>query len=180
MEILKLIALFVGSALLFTCCSATTSPNLSYQEKPFRTHISWKTENLSARAILTSIPVIDDNQNKTKNITLEFTSPENLSGIKVSKLGENITVSLDGMKISAPYAERWLEIAKLFDIEATVKESSISELDGVRFNFITAVSDSGEDYSLYLYKDSGLPRRITGTVGASECTVDVISFEFIP
>ena len=179
MEIIKLIALILGSALLFTCCSSASMPNLSYQKKSFRAHIFWNTTNLSVGAILTSI-VKDEEDAATRTIILEFTSPENLCGIKVTKSTEGTSVSLDGMQISAPYAESYMEIAKFFDIEATVKESAVRELDGVSLNFIRAVSDIGEEYSLHLYKDSGLPRRICGTLGDGECTLDVISFEFIP
>ena len=179
MEIIKLIALLLGSALLFTCCSSASMPNLSYQKKSFRAHIFWETPNISVGAIFTSIAK-DEEDTASRIITLEFTSPENLCVIKVTKSGEDTSVSLDGMQISAPYAESYLEIAKFFDIEATVKESSVQELDGVSLNFIRAVSDSGEEYSLHLHKNSGLPRRICGTLGNGECTLDVISFEFIP
>ena len=178
MEIIKLLALLIGSAILFVCCAAHPTPNLSYQEKAFRAHILCNSEDFSFGAILTSIPSPSDTADKT--ITLEFTSPESLCGIKVSKNGEEVTVSLDGMQISAPHVLSWLAIADFFNIDATVKESSIEIIDAQKLNFIKAVSDDGKEFSLYLYPSSSLPRRICGNANGNPVTLDVISFEFIP
>ena len=172
MEIIKLVVILLGSALLFSCCAAPDMPNLSYQQKPFRAHISWNTDNITVSAVLTSIP--------SQDLTLEFISPDSLSGIKIAKSGENICVSLGDMKINAPHALAWLKIADFFNIDATVTESSVTELDGVRLNYIKARADQGEEYSLFLFPSSGLPRRICGQLEGTQCTVDVISFEFIP
>ena len=180
MEIIKLLALLIGSAIIFACCTAHPSPNLSYQEKAFRAHIFWQTEDISIGAVITSLPSLDPEQDEARSITLEFTAPESLLGITVCKSGGEVTASLDGMEISAPHAERWLAIAELFDIEATVKESSIETLDGQKLNFIRAVSDDGKEFSLYLFPASGLPRRICSEINGSPCTLEVISFEFIP
>ena len=178
MEIIKLLALLIGSAILFTCCAARPTPNLSYQEKAFRTHVYCQNENMTFGAIFTSIP--SDDETSCRALSLEFTSPESLCGIKVSKRGDAVRVYLDDMEISAPHAACWLEIAELFNIEATVKESSVTSIDGQRLNFIKAVSDDGKEFSLYLYPASGLPRRILGNINGTPCTLDVISFEFIP
>ena len=180
MEIIKLLALLIGSALIFTCCTAHPSPKLSYQEKSFRAHVYWQSSDISIGAILTSIPYVSQSGESTRKLTLEFTAPENLCGIKVCQCGEDVTVSLDDMEISEPHAVRWLCIADLFDIEATVKESSVENVDGQKLNFIKAVSDDGREFSLYLYPSSGLPRRICGEINGRSCTLDVISFEFIP
>ena len=178
MEIIKLLALLIGSAILLTCCSARPSPNLSYQEKAFRAHVYCQNDNMTFGAIFTSIPSAED---PTKRyVCLEFTSPESLCGIKVCERGGAVTVSLDGMEISAPHAVRWLSLAELFSIDATVKKSALTSIDGQKFNFIKAVSDDGKEFSLYLHPASGLPRRILGDINGALCTLDVISLEFIP
>lgn len=180
MEIIKLLALLIGSAILFACCTARPAPTLSYQEKAFRVHVMCQNDNQTFGAILTSIPSSTENDLPSRDLTLEFTSPESLCGIKVQKQKESITVTLDGIEISAPQAARWLALADLFSIDATVKESSVTDLDGQRVNFIEAVSDDGKEFSLYLYPSSGLPRRICGDINGFLSTIDVISFEFIP
>ena len=180
MEIIKLLALLIGSAILFACCAARPAPTLSYQEKAFRAHIVCQSDEASFGAILTSVPSSEESDTAERNLTLEFTSPDTLCGIKVQKNSHGVTVLLDEMEISAPHAIRWLSIAELFDIEATVKESSIETLDGQKLNFINAVSDDGKEFSLYLYPSSGLPRRILGEINDKPTTLDVISFEFIP
>ena len=180
MEIIKLLALLIGSVIILTSCAARPAPNLSYQEKPFRAHILCQSDEFSFGAILTSIPSSEEQSASGRDITLEFTSPETLCGIKVHKSGESVTVRLDGMEISAPHALCWLSLAELFDIDATVKHSSVETLDGQKLNFIKAVSDDGKEFSLYLYPSSGLPRRISGDINGSPLTLDVISFEFIP
>lgn len=177
MEIIKLVVILLGSALLFTCCATPDQPNLSYQQKPFRAHLSWNTDNLTVCAVFTSIPMQDPS---SSTLTLEFISPDSLNGIKITKIGENICVKLDDMEINAPHALTWMKISDFFNIDATVTESSVRELEGVRLNYIKAKSDLGEEYSLFLFPSSGLPRRICGTIGGRECILDVISFEFIP
>ena len=180
MEIIKLLALLIGSAILFTCCSARQEPNLFYQEKPFRTHIIWKSNDTSFGAILTSLQKKDSSTTPSKQLTLEFTCPESLAGIRVCKDNESTTVTLGELKISSQEAERWLSVSALFEIEATVKESSSIMIDNQSTNLIRAVSDDGKEYTLHLFSASGLPRRISGEVNGAICTVDVISFEFIP
>ena len=177
MEIIKLVVILLGSALLFSCCAAPDQPSLDYQQKPFRAHISWNTDNLTVCAVMTSLPTTDLSSH---NLTLEFTSPDSICGIKITKNGEFTRVSLGDMEIDAPYALGLLNIADFFNIDATVTESSVIELDGVRLNYIKAMSDQGEEYSLFLFPSSGLPRRICGKINGRECTMDVISFEFIP
>ena len=179
MEIIKLLALLFGCAILFSSCATRPSQNLSYQEKPFRAHLIFESTGASSGAILTSIPSIDADGTPKKALCLEFTSPENLCGIKVEKRDGETKVSLDGLVISSPYAERLLSVSELFDIDATVKESSVETIDGQSLNFIKAVSDDGKEFSIHLYPASGLPRRISGIVNGSTCTVDVISFEII-
>ena len=177
MEIIKLVVILLGSALLFTCCAAPDQPNLDYQQKPFRTHISWNTDNLTVCAVMTSLPATDLSSHA---LTLEFISPDSLGGIKITKNGQNTRVSLGDMEINDPHALGLLNIADFFNIDATVTESSVTELEGVRLNYIKATSDNGEEYSLFLFPASGLPRRICGKINGRECTLDVISFEFIP
>ena len=180
MEIIKLLALLIGSAILFTCCAAHPSPNLSYQEKAFRAHVYCQNDDMSFGAILTSIPCPTQDDPHARYQTLEFTAPESLCGIKVSQQNGTVTVSLDGTEISSPEAARWLALTELFDIEATVKESSVTSIDAQKLNFVRAVSDDGREFSLYLFPSSGLPRRILGDINGVPSTLDVISFEFIP
>ena len=176
MEIIKLLALLIGSALLFACCAAHPEPNLSYQNRAFRAHVVCESGDFTFGAIFTSLPKEPDS---ARDISLEFTFPDTLCGIKVEKREEKVTVYLDEVEISAPHAVSWLSLSELFDIEATVKDSSVETLDGQKLNFINAVSDDGREFSLYLYPASGLPRRISGEINGKPSTLEVISFEFI-
>ena len=191
MEILKLIALLIGAALIFVSCSANSYPTLSYQEKSFRAHISWQlgadtdpnsdsdsdsdsgSSSYCFSAVYTSRP-----HENGKDVTLEITSPDELNGLCIGKKNGVFFIHSDDLEISTPFAERLLAVSELFEIDATVTESSIQELDGKKLNMIEARSSDGRCFTLFLFPESGLPRRICAKVNGNDCTLDVIAFEF--
>ena len=178
MEIIKLIALLLGTAILFISCSANTpAPTLSYQDKAFRAHICWQINDLAVTAFFTSLPPSDSGADKT--VTLEITAPSTLEGLSICKKNGALQTKLGDLRIDSTYAERLFAVSSLFDIEATVSKSSVSEIDGQKFNHIEASSPGGEKYTLYLFPESGLPRRICSVLNGQNCILDVLSFEFI-
>ena len=67
----------------------------------------------------------------------------------------------------------------IFEIDATVTKSSVCEMDGRKFNLIEAASSSGQKYTLFLFPESELPRRIISEIAGKTCVLDILSFEFI-
>ena len=151
MEIIKLITLLLGTALLFISCSAKAPPTLSYQERAFRAHISWQTNGISVTALLTSVPSASDSPDASKTVTLEITSPPSLDGITICQKNGCIRTRLDDLDIDSPYATRLLAVSELFEIDATVNKSTVTELDGKKLNLIEAFSENGKKYSIYLF-----------------------------
>lgn len=179
MEIIKLIALLLGTAILFISCSANSpAPTLSYQDKHFRAHISWKINDLAVTAFFTSAPISSES-GSDKSVTLEITAPSTLEGISICKRNGILQTRLGDLKIDSTYAERLFAVSELFDIDATVSKSAVTEMDGKKFNYIEASSSNGQKYTLYLFPESGLPRRICSLINGQECVLDILSFEFI-
>ena len=179
MEIIKLIALLLGTAILFISCSANTpAPTLSYQDKAFRAHICWTANGISVTAFFTSLPPSSPS-GTDKTATLEITAPSTLEGISICKRNGLLQTKLGDLRIDSTYAERLFAISSLFEIDATVTKSAVSEIDGRKFNHIEATSSSGQKYTLYLFPESGLPRRICSELNGQDCVLDVLSFELI-
>ena len=177
MEIIKLIALLLGTAILFMSCSTNSpAPTLSYQDEAFRAHISWQINDIIITAFLTSIP---SGSGMGKTVTLEITSPSTLEGISLCGKNGDLQARLGSFKIDSAYAERLFAVTSLFDIDATVIKSDVTETEGKKFNLIEAISSDEQKYTLLLFADSGLPRRITSDINGKECVLDVLCFEFI-
>ncbi len=173
MEIIRLIALILSLSLLLISCAASPSELLSYQEKNFRAHLSWNLDSLKLGAIVTS-------RHNPDSITVEFTSPPSLSGITVKKCGGETTVTLDGMQINSTDVCRLAEISRIFEISGALKKNSVESVSGIKLNRVELFdSTKNETYTLYLYKDSGLPRQISANLFGKEITFDIISFEFM-
>ena len=172
MEIIKLIALILALSLMLFSCSATESELLSYQEKSFRTHITWQVSSVAFCAVMTSHPDTDTR-------TLEFTSPPSLAGITVKKCQNETIATLDGIEISSPAVLRLAEIMNLFSISGTMKHPSLTSLSGVKMNRLEITDPCGTLYELYLYPASGLPRLICTELFGNAFSLEVISFEFI-
>ena len=179
MEIIKLIALLLGTAILFISCSATSpAPTLSYQDSSFRAHISWSVNGVTLSAFLTSIAEVSPS-GTGKTVTLEIISPSSLAGVSICKKNGVLQTRLGDMQIASEHAERLFTISSLFEIDATVTKSSVCEMDGRKFNLIEAASSSGQKYSLFLFPESELPRRIISEIAGKTCVLDSLSFEFI-
>ena len=177
MEIIKLIALLLGTAILFISCSAASpAPTLSYQDSSFRAHISWSVNGVSLTAFFTSV-VSPSGEGKT--VTLEILSPSSLCGITLCKKNGVLQTRLGDMQTDSEQAERLFAVSTLFEIDATVTKSSVCEMDGRKFNLIEAASSSGQKYTLFIFPESELPRRIISEIAGKTCVLDILSFEFI-
>ncbi len=163
-------------SIIFISCTRThvDRPLLSYQQKAFKAHISWQIGDTAATAIFTSIPT-----DIGKSLTLEYTAPESLAGISVTKNTEETALFYSDLKIPSEIAASMMAVASFFDIDATLTESTVEEIDGVRFNRITVRAQNGESYSILLYPSTQSPKIISGKLNSLPCTVDIISFEYI-
>ena len=171
MEIIRLVALILSLSFLLISCSPSPTDLLSYQEKSFRAHLSFEIDSLKIGAVMTS-------HDATDTLIIEFNSPPSLAGITVKKCGEECTVSLGDLEISSNNASRFAELSKIFEISGTLKKSSVESLSGIKFNRIELFnSQNNEKYVLYLYKASGLPRKITAPLFGKEINFDIFSFE---
>lgn len=174
MEILKLIALLIGTVILFSACAPDEAYALSYQEKSFSAGLAWSVEGININATLTSIR----NEDATRDLTLSFSAPESLAGITVLQRGDgsDALVKLGELEISSPGALRWLALREMFELEGDVEDTYLSDIDGVKVNAVEASTTSG-DYTVYLLPSSALPRRICGEVNGQRISLDVIWFE---
>ena len=106
MEIIKLIALLLGTAVLFMSCSVNTpAPTLSYQDKAFRAHISWQINDLTLVGFFSSVPSSSD-PDADKVTTLEITAPSTLCGITLCKKNGSLQTRLGTLTLDSNYAER--------------------------------------------------------------------------
>ncbi len=177
MEILKLIALLIGAALLLGACSYDGDYTLSYQEKSFTADLSWCIDGTEILATLVSIR----NPDASRDLSLSFTYPPSLAGITVTQTGEDTEPSarLGDIEISSPAAVRWLAISQLFELEGEVKNTFVTSIDGVAVNAVEASTERG-DYTVYLMPDNSLPRRISGEINGKNISLDIILFEISP
>ena len=72
-----------------------------------------------------------------------------------------------------------MSIVSFFDIDATLTESDVEILDGVKFNRISVRSGEGKLFSILLYPSTQTPRRISGELNSLPCTLEILSFEFL-
>ena len=185
MEIIKLLALVLGAALMLSACAAYDYDVLSYQEGEIRAEICWTVGEVRMGAeIHISAPKQaesgddgDGMRAESRDVSLTFNYPDSLGGISVSRVDGKVTASLGEVIIDDPEISGWLEIENFFNIEADVKDTYVTEIDGTKVNYIEAVSDDDRTYGIYLIPDTGHPRRICGSIGGMETVMDVIWFE---
>ncbi|MBQ8207176.1 MAG: hypothetical protein IJZ89_00375 [Clostridia bacterium] len=158
---------------IFTFCTAknTREDCLSYQEKAFEGEFE-----VILKDITFSVAVRGDEwspvNGKARNITVEFTSPESLRGIIITKNSEKTSVSLDGITFECDgmtYASL-ADFTRLLELTAAPTDFRIEE-ENTRATFAGV---NGETISLLLGKN-GIPLEISD----NKTTIKIISYKAI-
>ena len=107
------------------------------------------------------------------------TGVSTIDGLNTLVRGQKLPIFSGSGLPHASLAAQIARQAKVRGIDATVTKSTVTEIDGKKLNHIEASSSSGQKYTLFLYPESGLPRRICSELNGQDCVLDVLSFELI-
>ena len=120
--------------------------------------MSWVIDKTTYRAVIV----------RRENFTqICFAEPRSLAGIVLTRDGESMSATLDGLEINDGI-ERLFEIEKFFEYDTEVISSSfdggVERLELSRYN--------GESFSLFL--EGGVPTRIEGELYGERCEMQLI------
>ena len=152
--------LFLTFLFLLTSCQGTSSQPAGdprpHLRRAFETEASGEIAGISISAVLTHIP---SSTSTSDTLVLTFTAPDALQGIVWCRQGEELTVTLDGMRVTTV---PWLhgEIAvltELFSADSALL-SVTRDRDSGEHTAILIASD-GEAYTVITDAD-GIPLRM--------------------
>ncbi len=167
MRIHKIICVII--ALLMLCgCGDIDSSVLSYAERAFCADVEGQVDGLD---FVARVQVSAPSEDGTRDVRIEFSSPESLRGIVVTKDAEGTTVSLGGVALSNATAGGWLIIAQLLIPEGQVV--SIKKAEGEAATATVAL-DSKQTIVIDLNTGAPLEAAVDGVRSAR---VKVMRFE---
>ena len=169
MRIHKIICVFVA-VLMLAGCSEIDADVLSYAERAFRADVEGQMDGLDFAA---EVQVSAADESGARNIRIEFSSPESLRGVVVTKEAEGTSISLDGTVISDAAAQGWLIIAQLLIPEGQVV--SIKKSEG---EFVTATVALDSKQTIVIDLNTGAPLEAS-VDGARSAFVRVTRFEYV-
>ena len=177
MEILKVIALLLGAAILLTSCSVYGKKELTYQKGAFRAEIEWESDGTKFSASVTAgapRPPAEgeDIDSVIRDIEMCFLSPESMRGIKVTRTNGEVGAALGDIEIDSGALAGYLAAADLFDVSGEVKDIELVDSESGRLTRID-VRDGDAEFSVYLSVETENPVRLTG----SKYDVKVVWFE---
>ena len=165
MRIRKIVCVII--ALLTLCgCGSIDSSVLNYAEHAFCADVEGQVDGIDFSA---RVQVSSADENGARSIRMEFSSPENLCGIVVTKDAEGTSISLDGINISDAAAQGWLVIAQLL-----VPEGQVVSIKNSEQGTATVALDSKQIIVIDL--NTGAPLEVS-LDGARSVFVRVTRFE---
>lgn len=193
MRIRKIVCVII--ALLTLCgCGSIDSSVLNYAERSFCADVEGQVDGLDfAARVQVSAPGEDNTHTAQKtqsvqkpqsaqkpqsvrsvrSVRVEFSSPESLRGIVVTKGAEGTSISLDGTVISDAAAQGWLIIAQLLIPEGQVV--SIKKSEG---ETATATVALDSKQTIVIDLNTGAPLEAS-VDGARSAFVRVTRFEYV-
>lgn len=181
MRIRKIVCVII--ALLTLCgCGSIDSSVLNYAERSFCADVEGQVDGLDfAARVQVSAPGEDNTHTAQKtqsvrsvrSVRVEFSSPESLRGIVVTKGAEGTSISLDGTVISDAAAQGWLIIAQLLIPEGQVV--SIKKSEG---EIVTATVALDSKQTIVIDLNTGAPLEAS-VDGARSAFVRVTRFEYV-
>ena len=172
MEILKMIVALLTLALILSSCTPTDERALDYQNYPFSALISFELDGQTATARLSVSPVGESD----KNIKLEFTSPDSLSGLIIERSFGKTYAHLGDLVFFGSTCESYLNLAELFCIEGKISEIQAEKIGTTDTTRLTIITDSSDIYRVYLTQN-GEPRRIISEKSGKRFVLDILAFE---
>ena len=190
MRIRKIVCVII--ALLTLCgCGSVDSSVLNYAERSFCADVEGQVDGLDfAARVQVSAPGEDNTHTaqtahtaqsaqkpqsvrSVRSVRVEFSSPESLRGIVVTKGAEGTSISLDGTVISDAAAQGWLIIAQLLIPEGQVV--SIKKSEG---ETATATVALDSKQTIVIDLNTGAPLEAS-VDGARSAFVRVTRFEYV-
>ena len=153
---LMLCAVLILICLLTGCLSG--GGRTVYISGDIECEMSWVIDKTTYRAVIV----------RRENFTqICFAEPRSLAGIVLTRDGESMSATLDGLEINDGI-ERLFEIEKFFEYDTEVISSNfdggVECLELSRYN--------GERFSLFL--EGGVPTRIEGELYGERCEIKLI------
>ena len=166
MRIRKIVCVII--ALLTLCgCGKIDGSVLNYAEHAFCADVEGQVDGIDFAA---RVQVSSEDENGARAVRVEFSSPENLRGIVVTKGAEGTSISLDGITVSDAAARGWLVIAQLL-----VPEGQVVSIKNSEQGIATVALDSKQNIVIDL--NTGAPLEASFD-GARSILVRVTRFEY--
>lgn len=171
MQIMKrVLGLFL---LLFVLsgCGPTDNIGLTYAGKDIECEIAYAWGDMNVRGIFES-----RKSEAGRDIEFRFIEPDALCGVRVKRVGAQVSAEIDGIEICADEFAPWLGVEALFDSDGEILNSSLAELGGERLNKVVLSTEAGNTLEIFLSGDSGYPVMICGAVNGCRVEGKVIRF----
>lgn len=135
--------------------------NTVYISGEIECEVSWVIENTAYRAFI---------ERKEDFTRIWFAEPRSLGGIELVRDGEDMSATLDDMKITDGI-EGLFEIEKFFEYDTVILSS---DFDG-GVEYLELERADGEKFGLVI--EDGIPVRIEGELYGKPCEIKLISIE---
>lgn len=152
------------SSVFFVSCGADTRNVAQLMNSDLRAEIVIKNGNGTARATLTASAYGGD---VARDASLDFSSPDSLRGLTVTREGGKLTATLDGLCVPFDGGAAFLGVAELFTVTEEITSVKRCVLDGTDADLV----NYGE-VSLYVSK-GGTPLFVTD----GDVSVKILAFE---
>ena len=142
---------------LVSCASRRNIPD--YRDSSFSCNVEFFSGGIHTKA---QVRVEQGADGQSEYVVAEFTYPPTLSGIILSRYDGSLTAEYGGKKFSAEAMSELFSYAELLIPQGSLSYVCKTELDGkeVTFAEIKDTEDNGNNYELYLDKDTSAPIKI--------------------
>lgn len=160
--------------LLLVGCAPPADP-LAYQNDGAHLMLSGQIDTVPFSAELVLAPVSAGSAVDARGFSLDYTAPDSLAGLTLSRQDGLTTLSRGEVVIPAG-DDRFAGLtlpAALFCIDCRLESASVIAQNGTILNRIAAVDDEGS-YTIWL-DETGLPRRIEADLGGRTVIADILA-----
>ncbi len=159
-KITLLFSFFILLFSLLSCAKISVEDLLFYQNCPLEINADFTigAERYSGNITLSE----PKTESQNKDMSIEFTSPQTISGITAGISDGKEYLKLDNINIQGKTDEysNMLEVCRLFSLkDAEINTADFVDFEGVRYRLID-LTDSFGHYLIYCDIDDNLPRRI--------------------
>ena len=171
MQIMKRVLALFLLLFILSGCGPTDNISLTYAGKDIECEIAYAWDDMNIRGIFKS-----RKSEAGRDIEFTFIEPDALCGVRVKRVGTEVSAELDGIEICADEFAPWLGVEALFESEGEIVESSLTELGGERLNKVVLSTEDGNRLEIFLSGDSGYPVMVCGAVNGRPVEGKVLRF----